>query len=305
MDKTSYFIKDKALFGSYPTQEGVKQLEEHGVRYFVNLTFDTEKKIVPYTTKYTMIRYPIKDWSVPTDWKCFAKFIIKISNIIKNLTENHCIFIHCKGGHGRSGVVVACILCHMYNLTPSEALNWTKISHSKRLVMREKWRKVGAPQTSYQKNFVYKFFQPLYFYRAYNNGYTAGFSNFTSHKVKYKGIIFPTSEAAMQAYKNPEDTNYVKLQSLASSPLVSRNLSKKTNLRSDWLEVCDKIMYEIIYNKFTQHEYLISTLISTGLRPIVQQTRGDGFWGTGLDGDGENRLGICLVKLRKYFYENT
>ena len=38
MNYCSYFIKDKALFGSYPTQQSVEELEQEGVRYFVDLT---------------------------------------------------------------------------------------------------------------------------------------------------------------------------------------------------------------------------------------------------------------------------
>ena len=33
MDRSSYFIKDKALFGSYPTQSAIQELENEGVRY--------------------------------------------------------------------------------------------------------------------------------------------------------------------------------------------------------------------------------------------------------------------------------
>jgi ribA/ribD-fused uncharacterized protein len=302
MERASYFIKDKALFGSYPTQEDIKELEKNGVRHFVNLTFDHEKKIVPYKTKYNYINFPIKDRSVPDDWTNFAKFIIKLSHILKNIDKDM-MYIHCKGGHGRSGVVVASLICFTFNLTPSEALDWTKISHSKRLIMREKWRKLGAPQTLQQKNFVFKFFQPLYFYRPYLNGYTAGFSNFSMHKVIYNNNEFPTSEAAIQAYKNPYDEEYLQSQVSASSPIISKNLGKKITLREDWLEVCDNIMYEILFNKFTQNPYLIPILTSTGLRPIIQHTRADGFWGDGLDGEGHNKLGKCLVKLRNFFYE--
>ena len=38
MNNCSYFIKDRAMFGSYPTQEAVQELEHEGVIYFVNLT---------------------------------------------------------------------------------------------------------------------------------------------------------------------------------------------------------------------------------------------------------------------------
>ena len=67
MDRSSYFIKDRAMFGSFPTQEAVEELEEEGVRFFINLTHDDEKKITPYTTKYTQILFPIIDRQVPKD----------------------------------------------------------------------------------------------------------------------------------------------------------------------------------------------------------------------------------------------
>ena len=111
MDRSSEFIRNKALFGGYPTQEYVNEFETMGVRYFIDLTCEGEKKIVPYTTIYTYERYSISDHRVPTDWNSFAQFISKIGNIIKSRHTGEKVYRHCKGGHGRSGVVVACLLC--------------------------------------------------------------------------------------------------------------------------------------------------------------------------------------------------
>ena len=38
MDRCSYFIKDKALFGSYPDKDNVKELRENGVKIFIDVT---------------------------------------------------------------------------------------------------------------------------------------------------------------------------------------------------------------------------------------------------------------------------
>jgi hypothetical protein len=38
MDSSSFFIENKALFGSFPTQDKVRLLESEGVRWFINLT---------------------------------------------------------------------------------------------------------------------------------------------------------------------------------------------------------------------------------------------------------------------------
>ena len=303
MDRSSYFIKDRAMFGSFPTQEAVNELEKEGVRFFVNLTHDDEKKIEPYITRYTYISFPIIDRHVPKDWSAYARFIIRISDIIRNLSHEERVYLHCKGGHGRSGIVVASILCYMFGTNPESALEHTTKSHSKRSVMREKWRKLGSPQTYYQKNFVHKFFEPLVFYRAYKSGPTAGFSNFTNHPVVIKGLgSFPTSEAAIQAYKNPTDKEYVDQQENARTPIASKALGRKTELRKDWSQVCNKLMYTVVEAKFNQNKELKENLIRTGLRPIVQHARGDYFWGDGGDGTGCNKLGKILTNLRESFY---
>ena len=204
MDNASYFIKDKALFGSFPTQKSVDELEQEGVRYFIDLTYSNENKIEPYITKYHYINFPITDCRFPYDWKSFACLILQISDIICNLAQKERVYVHCKGGHGRSGVVVASIMCHMMDFNTAKAIEHTNECHNSRKVMREKWRTIGSPQTFAQKSFVHKFFSSLPFYRAFKNGHTGGFSNFTPYQVVIKDFgIFPTAEAAIQAYKSP------------------------------------------------------------------------------------------------------
>jgi protein tyrosine phosphatase len=163
MDRSSYFIKDKALFGSFPTKDAVAELEKEGVRYFIDLTFPDENNITPYFTKYMYISFPIKDRYYPENKSEFTEFILKIAHIIVNLNGDEKIYIHCKGGHGRSGIVVSILLYHLFNLTPENALEHTKKSHNNRLVMRDKWRKIGSPQTYYQKVFVHNFCNSLSF----------------------------------------------------------------------------------------------------------------------------------------------
>ena len=162
MQTASFFIDDKALFGSYPTSETVVQLENMGVRHFVNLTINTEKKISPYTTQYSYIQYPIKDNNIPEHSIEFTSFIYKLCSIISNLPKGELIYIHCKGGHGRSGVVVSCIVALYFNITPRRALMHTRACHAERLEMRDIWRRIGSPQTGFQQKFVYDSFKTTY-----------------------------------------------------------------------------------------------------------------------------------------------
>ena len=295
MDNSSYFIQGKAMFGSFPTQDSVHELERKGVRYFVDLTFPSEKKIVPYTTTYVCIRFPIPDCRAPRDWNAFACFIIRIADIIDRLPKGEKLYLHCKGGHGRAGVVVASLLCHIYGLDPQEGIHQTSISHSKRSVMREKWRKIGSPQTYPQKRFIHKFFSSLVFYRAFKHGHTGGFSTFTPHQVKIKGFgVFPTAEAAIQAYKSPNDDEYVQSQQDSLSPVLSREMGRSIRVRPDWSDIREAVVYAVTKLKFDQHPYLKVNLLNTGLRRIMHHD----------DANRDNVVGRALVKLREYYYRD-
>jgi ribA/ribD-fused uncharacterized protein len=297
MDHCSYFIKDRAMFGSFPNQESVIELENIGVRYFINLTFNEENKLTPYITKYNYIHYPIVDRKAPTNWQEFAKFILTISNIIKNLSEKELLYLHCKGGHGRSGVVVACILCYMFNLTPEVALDSTTKYHSNRSIMRDKWRKLGSPQTYSQKNFVLKFFEPLHFYKAHKTGNTVGFSNFSLHPVNIPEIgIFPTSEAAFQAYKDITNVDYVNKLINTKTPNAAKFLGNTINVDSSWYDYQDNIMKKILKYKFEQNLDIRERLINTGLRPIIEHNCED------VNNLEQNKLGKMLSELRNNIY---
>ena len=298
MNTSSFFIKNRALFGSYPTQETVDELEEICVRYFVDLTYKGEKKITEYTTKYNYIRYPIPDRKIPEDWKTFTEFILKLSSTIRHLKskdddKHELLYLHCKGGHGRSGVVVACLLCYMGNYFPEKALELTSHYHSKRKNMREIWRTMGAPQNHVQKNFVYRFFEPIYFFKAYKSGYTMGMSNFSVHPVKTELGTFPTSEAAFQAYKDPYNRGYVNQQIESKSPAYSKQIGMKCNLRGDWHAIRDHVMNKVVRLKFEQNEDIRINLMRTCIRPIIEKPIRD------KTNNNQNKLGEILMKVRK------
>jgi ribA/ribD-fused uncharacterized protein len=298
MERSSYFIKDRALFGSFPSQEAVEELEKLGVRYFVNLTHGYERKITPYKTQYNCISYPITDHQVPEDRLHFASFIVKLADTVYDLEKGELMYIHCKGGHGRAGIVVACLLCHIFGLTPCQALEHTTMYHSNRKTMREKWRQIGSPQTYQQKGFVHQLCKSVNFYRAYKVGRTAGFSNFCTFPVNIEGFgKFPTSEAALQAYKDPANTEYVRKQLTSRSPLASKNMGNRIKRRDDWETVREGLMLRILRKKFSQYPYLRRTLLATGLSPIIQRSRCDAVWGDG-GGTGQNLLGKLLARLR-------
>lgn len=290
MEKCSYFIENKGLFGSYPSQETVDILEKEGVRYFVDLTEKGEINIKPYKTKYEYINYPVKDFSYPENWKTFSQLIIKISKILEKNEEK--VFIHCKGGHGRSGILVACILCYIYNIHPYEAIKKTSYYHSKRPLLKEKWKKMGSPQGKNQKDFVYKFFRPLFYHKYCKASYSIGLHNYSPHPVKIDNHKFPNAYFALQYFKAPNNIVYVE------------NLKKgKYELPTDlfnpeWSSRKDEYLYFVLKNKFLQNPNILRNFLNTGLRSLIK-VKFDNF----ITCNRTNQRNI-LEKLRKELFES-
>lgn len=306
MENYSYFLENKALFGSFPDQIMVNELENLGVRYFVNLTFATEKKIKKYKTNYTVINYPIKDHYIPVNYFKFTKFILNLVNLIMYTAgKDKLIYIHCKGGHGRSGIVVACLLSYIMKINGEESIKLTTKFHNNRTVMKEKWRIRGSPQTKTQKRFVINFTNPFYFLRSYKKGKSEGFSNFSQNKVVIKDLgTFPSSENAYNARLSYNDSVYIKKQEKCMNPYNSRRIRYTIERPSYTDEEKYVIMYNILKQKFEQNKKIRYNLLSTFLRPIINKNN-DVFWGIGKDCNGLNNLGLILEELRKYFFLNS
>jgi hypothetical protein len=162
-ETSAYFVPDQCLFGAYPTQHQISQLENWGVNIIVNLTNDYERKIKPYTTNANVIHFPIPDHGVPEYTHQFCSLVVDLTKAIKN---NKKIYIHCKGGHGRSGILVAAILCYLQGIKPELSFLKTTEYHATRPVHSSKprkndfWKNKGSPQTAQQRNFVRTIFQP-------------------------------------------------------------------------------------------------------------------------------------------------
>lgn len=152
-DISCQFIPDQALFGAYPTQEHIQYLMDWGVDIIVNLTYECEKHIKPYRVNkhIEVIRFPIPDRSVPQNKQKFTALVLYLKSM---LDASKKIYIHCKAGHGRSGVLAASLLCYHLKITPSEAIEITSAQHATRKNMKQRWRIVGSPQTFEQKNFI-------------------------------------------------------------------------------------------------------------------------------------------------------
>ena len=164
METSSYFIENKAIFGNYPDDTKFNELVKLGVKYFVDLTTSNEKtKLKEYDkTDIIYINYEVKDRYIPENIFNFTNFLHNLKRTYEGLKGDEKMYVHCKGGHGRSGVIVSCLLCYIFKYTPEESLKLTNIYHNNRVLMKDKWRQIGSPQTERQKEFVTRLFKPIY-----------------------------------------------------------------------------------------------------------------------------------------------
>lgn len=126
-------------------------------------------------------------------------------------------------------------------------------------------------------------------------------SNFYQVPVKYNGVLYFTSEAAFQAQKCPERANEF---SVILNPARAKKLGKNVTLRKDWDRVKDKIMYQIVKEKFLQHSELREKLLNTGFAVLEEGNEwNDHYWGV-CKGRGLNKLGLILMQIRDEFRNN-
>ena len=118
-------------------------------------------------------------------------------------------------------------------------------------------------------------------------------SNFYPVEVRYKGILFPSSENAYQAAKLGlgDLEGWKQFENISASQ--SKKLGKKLKIREDWESVKLGIMEEILAIKFSK-PILKQLLLGTGDAELIEGNWWhDTYWGV-----GKNHLGILLMNLR-------
>ena len=126
-------------------------------------------------------------------------------------------------------------------------------------------------------------------------------SNFYIGTVVYNGLTFTSSEAAFQSMKCPSRAR----EFTQLNPSQAKSLGRKVELRSDWEEIKDNVMDAVCYAKFSQNEDLKRKLIATGNAELIEGNHwNDTYWGVYL-GQGENKLGKILMKIREEFQNES
>ena len=125
-------------------------------------------------------------------------------------------------------------------------------------------------------------------------GELAFLSNLFETEIAVAGMKFRNVEAAFQSFKDEKrQQEFEKLDGVAA-----KKLGRKVNLKKDWEQKKDSLMYELLKIKFTNAE-LKQKLIETGDVVLVEINHwGDKYWGV-FKGQGKNQLGNLLMKIRE------
>lgn len=96
--------------------------------------------------RLSFTHFPIRDCSVTDDDR-----VLELAySLVRCIAEGHTIYLHCWGGHGRTGTLV-CIMLHlMYGMDDKEAMEYCQTVHD----LRQCPVVVGSPQTQTQRDQV-------------------------------------------------------------------------------------------------------------------------------------------------------
>jgi hypothetical protein len=93
--------------------------------------------------KIDFLHLPIIDGNVTTD----SAMNRLVEDCIERVLKGEKLYIHCWGGHGRTGTLVAIMLGRLYNLPYTTALRYTQAFHDSRIYPQG----VRSPQTPVQR----------------------------------------------------------------------------------------------------------------------------------------------------------
>ncbi len=159
----SYEVTGDGIYfaGEYPgdkngekAEDKIRHMVHFGIRHFVDLTEEHElrpyQQYLPKGVTYT--RFPIRDVSVPTSIEKVHQLLNKISELKK--LDNGYVYLHCWGGVGRTGTIVACQKARIFeNPTLEDVLTALRNGFSD--MPKSAYRQ--TPETKEQIDFIKRF----------------------------------------------------------------------------------------------------------------------------------------------------
>lgn len=162
----TYCLPRRILFGGYPSESDLVLLRNRNVTTILDLTVEhvpVPEEYYAYRNRwFRCLRYPIIDHQVPSGTLSFCSLIVGLaSSLLSHPQEN--IYIHCRGGHGRSVLVSAILLHYLFRRSFKEIIEWISWCHNLRPSSKIKWKQGLYPQNAQQRHFLRSMCQPIYY----------------------------------------------------------------------------------------------------------------------------------------------
>jgi ribA/ribD-fused uncharacterized protein len=124
-------------------------------------------------------------------------------------------------------------------------------------------------------------------------------SNFFLSPMTIEGNDYLTVEHWFQSQKFTDVALQEKIRTAPTAPKAKQlGRTKDLTFRSNWDSVKEDILYKGLKAKFEQNPILQTLLLKTGSEQLIEQSPWDSYWGSGKTGNGKNRMGELLMKLR-------
>lgn len=124
-------------------------------------------------------------------------------------------------------------------------------------------------------------------------------SNFFLSPMTIEGNDYLTVEHWFQSQKFTNQELQEQIRT-AATPTKAKHLgrTRDTSFLSNWDSVKEDILYKGLKAKFEQNTILQTLLLKTGSEQLIELSPWDSYWGSGKSGNGKNRMGELLMKLR-------
>ena len=161
----SYQVTEHLWAGEYPgdkngeyAKDKLNRMMQFGVRCFFDLT--EEGELIPYKdwlpANVNYVRFPIRDVSVPKSIEDVRQLV---NTILQKADGKHGeVYVHCWGGVGRTGTIIACLIAEkMENPTLEKVMGELR----KRFSMMPKSAHRQTPETKEQEQFVQQYIENM------------------------------------------------------------------------------------------------------------------------------------------------
>jgi protein-tyrosine phosphatase len=161
---SNWVVGDRVLCGPVPDprrKAAFDALCKAKITVFVNL-LENDGTLDHYLRPYrdatgneavSQISFPLQD-GFPMPFARFEELALVLRQIVDSIIEGEGrVYIHCKNGHGRTGIVVSCLLATLYHLPGMRAVNFCDSLHSCRVDTEDQ----SSPQTQEQRLSVLEF----------------------------------------------------------------------------------------------------------------------------------------------------